>query len=311
VSSSFLASSRITATESDPDDSWHVRPAPGVESPDHCNRGVELFDTERLEFVKVRCKRRQCSSCGPRHWVPKVTAQMRSGLGGPASNFVVLLLTAPGDAELGTAAAMAEWNGSASRRWHRFMTILSRELRQGRIAGARQRGRLEFWRVSELQRRGAIHLHVVLRGVNFLPVEAVRRIAVAVGFGPFVGVKSPDASKGGTKGLRSYFSKYLLKAAATWAEPGQRIYSKSRGWALFAPEWQSSVTSGRFMFIPWGSWCKAIAAVDRTASYLAELERERRAAAAELAAERERVSPRQLGLGLGTFGVLRGGAPAV
>jgi len=151
-----------------------------------------------------------------------VLAGLHSGLG-KGEDYLAILLTAPGDADADT------WNAGASASWHRFTTYFRR-------AWGGTYGSIEFWRVAELQQRGLVHFHVVVRGVRFVPITnrtgtGLRDIAVAAGFGPFVGVRRPRDYPGGVKSLGFYFGKYLLKAY-TGAIGITKLVTFSHGWRV-------------------------------------------------------------------------------
>lgn len=154
-----------------------------------------------VQRLRLPCRRRVCTFCGPHHWRPKVLAGLHAGLGDDEHQYLAVLLTAPGDA--GVA-----WNDTASERWHHFVTILRR-----RFPAAD----LQYWRVAELQTRGAVHFHFILRGLRYLPIKdsdrgpGLRTLARRAGFGSFVGVKRPRDYPGSVRSAGYYFGKYLLK----------------------------------------------------------------------------------------------------
>jgi len=148
-------------------------------------------------------------------WKRYVQAGMMAGLDGvPQSEILLVTLTAPGD------AVAWEWNGRIPACWNAFMTYLRRAFPGARIS---------FWKVGELQRRGAVHYHVVLRGLRWLPVEVLRHVAVQVGFGPWVWVRRPRRSLGGVKGLLGYYGKYMVKGTRVWWSR-QHVVTHSRDW---------------------------------------------------------------------------------
>lgn len=177
-------------------------------------------------IVKVDCKRRRCRYCGPKHWKPYVQARICSGWGARGRKNVnqvdydddrFLLLTAPGDAG-------EDWNAQAPKAWAKFWKAWKETFPRAR------RSRMKYTKVAERQLRGAIHYHVIVRGVGHVNIEQLRECATAAGFGSWVGVRRIEARKGGLKGAISYMSKYLLKAADEWDEK-QHVMTHSQDWS--------------------------------------------------------------------------------
>lgn len=111
---------------------------------------------------------------------------------------------------------LARWNAEATRRWSRFLQELSRFVGADRVtyddAGRRHRRQgLVYFRASEVQRRGALHFHVLMRRRDGAPlaitVRDLRRLAVKHGFGHAVDVQAVQP------GHASYVAKYVAKAA--------------------------------------------------------------------------------------------------
>ena len=181
-----------------------------------CPSPVVIFVDDPARKVKIGCGRRRCPACGPKRWKPRALAGLHSGLKGPEVEYLALLLTAPGDADPDA------FNAEAASHWNHFVTLLRRE-----YPGAT----LDFWKVGELQQRGHVHFHIVLRGLRFLPAATLRRLALAAGFGSFVGVKRPRDYPGGARSLGFYFGKYLLKDYARLGRYA-RIVTYSYRWRL-------------------------------------------------------------------------------
>lgn len=98
---------------------------------------------------------------------------------------------------------LGEWNGRCSARWNRFVEDLRRE------TGVK----LQYFRAAELQKRGALHFHVLIRlprsrGV-VIDEAQVRRLAMHHGFGHSVDVKAVSNEK-----AASYLAKYVSKSCA-------------------------------------------------------------------------------------------------
>lgn len=207
-----------------------------------CPDKVRLYSTDGHRRLLIPCKRRLCSHCGPHHWRPPVLAGLHAGLRQDQTEYLAVLLTAPGDIDAET------FNADASRRWHHFVTLLRR-----RYPGAD----LQFWRVAELQERGHVHFHFVLRGLRFLALSdstdpvtgrhlpGLRSMALQAGFGRFVGVRRPRDYPGGVRSLGYYFGKYLLKRYQTDVGVTKLVTFSHRWrvhWATRSPE------GGRWMY---------------------------------------------------------------
>ena len=105
---------------------------------------------------------------------------------------------------------LAEWNASAGKRFNRLVMALRREL-----------GDLAYFKAAEVQRRGALHFHLLIRirAGQRLPVGVLRSIAIRYGFGHSVDVQAIQA------GHAAYVAKYASKAA------GERDDVPWNGWA--------------------------------------------------------------------------------
>jgi hypothetical protein len=173
--------------------------------------------TARGTSLTLPCKGRRCEECGPRYWKPRVKAVLASGLRGRADGALFVTLTAPGIAGgLVDAASIEAWNDIGSKCWNHFFTILRRAFPAATI---------EYFRVGELQKRGAIHYHVLATGAGFIPHDVLQRLAVRAGFGPVCDVGRLRSAAGGV----SYASKYVLKDVEGWPA-GRRVWSCSAGW---------------------------------------------------------------------------------
>lgn len=206
-------------------------------------------------YLATYCASRSSADCVPCSWRYRrlLARKIDTGMT-QAGHFYLLTLTAPGDRlhHLPSGAVcpctpeggtdLGTWNPSAGRLWNRFRT----ELR-------RQTPELEFSRHVELQKRGAIHLHVIVRSPVPLDRFAIRRLAMRCGFGHSSDL-SPIAS---LRAARAYVTKavtgYVTKAvsdrqAVPWdhdvvdLETGEiraerskatyRITSSSRSWGM-------------------------------------------------------------------------------
>jgi hypothetical protein len=98
---------------------------------------------------------------------------------------------------------LAEWNGHAARNWNKLVT----DLRRGEI------GPLSYFRAVEIQKRGAIHFHVLVRVSRpvTLSMRSLRRLAVHHGFGHSVDL-APLGGSRARAGAAGYVSKYVSKS---------------------------------------------------------------------------------------------------
>lgn len=106
----------------------------------------------------MRCKKRTCSSCGVL-WAGDSRVKLLANVSAYGGDVVLVTVTAPGSDQLPTPQAMVAWNLSAPGRWRR----LHQAARQAAIRRGHQVTVVS--RTWEYQRRGALHVHVVV-GVN-------------------------------------------------------------------------------------------------------------------------------------------------
>jgi hypothetical protein len=137
---------------------------------------------------------------------------------------------------------LGAWNARAAARWNRLRTAL-----------ARMYPGLDFLRAAEVQKRGALHFHVLL--VTDRPVDpvAVQRVALEAGFGCVLDLAPITDAKRASY----YVSKYVTKSCddrgnVPWSAvvcdedtgemrlmetlPTFRSWSSSRGWGLTMKE---------------------------------------------------------------------------
>jgi hypothetical protein len=93
--------------------------------------------------------------------------------------------------------ALADWNPSAGACWNRLLTALRERLPD-----------LDFYRVSEVQDRGALHHHVILATPGSLDVLEVQALALAAGYGCQTDLVPVDVTAD-VRQLGSYVSKQL------------------------------------------------------------------------------------------------------
>lgn len=166
----------------------------------------------------VRCGTARASACGPCGETHRGRVQVvaRSGLV-VGRDGLFITLTAPGDRPHRMpdgrrcpctppgGVNLGLWNAELGRRWNRLVTELRRQL-----------GGLEYVRVVEVQRRGALHVHALLRSSDGRPLALsgarLRRAAMLLGFGHSVDVQAVASSHA------AYVAKYCAKAADSRAE---------------------------------------------------------------------------------------------
>lgn len=216
-------------------------------------------------FLVWACRAHRASKCLPcseryrRRLIRVAESRPRAGLALPdAGHGAFLTLTAPGTrphrrwtpGRRGGGApcvchaavlvdGLGAWNASASACWNRLRTALSRS------------GRLEYFRAVEVQKRGALHLHVIVWSAEPLDVGVVQAAALAAGFGCVVDLSPLDPAR-----HPGYVAKYATKGSdarqvVPWRrivqvldedtgeleelinpDPSFRTWSASRGWGL-------------------------------------------------------------------------------
>lgn len=95
---------------------------------------------------------------------------------------------------------------------------------------------LEYAGAVELTQRGAVHFHVILRGVPFMPQPVWSRLAARVGFGYVLDIRQVASVDGMTGYLSKDLGGYLSKdlgARRVWPSHFRRVRF-SQAWA---PEW--------------------------------------------------------------------------
>lgn len=144
---------------------------------------------------------------------------------------------------------MAEWNASLGKRWTRFVQALDRYLGSavftyGEDGRQHERSGLRYFKAAEVQKRGALHLHVLLRRVDgralAIRKKKLRRLALRHGFGHAVDVQAVQP------GHAAYVAKYVAKSAddrhstvvpwrgSKYLRPGNPRYKVDRrsGWVV-------------------------------------------------------------------------------
>lgn len=216
-----------------------------------CERPKLLVDLLSDETMVVSCGSSSRSVCGPcavkyRRRVGRIF--MSGHTDTPTERLYGLTLTAPGAEQhcrrhrkctgdilaecdmcpctVAGGVSLPAWNAVSGRRFNHFMTRLRQEY-----------GDVQYSRGAEVQDRGALHFHLMIRCTALLAVADVRRIAIECGFGHSVDLDclKPIAGTGdveacGRKGKRQeryanvpaetrvfwaafYCSKYVSKSA--------------------------------------------------------------------------------------------------
>lgn len=141
------------------------------------------------------------------------------------------------------ADALARWHATLPRRWSDFVTDLRRLLGRGFPVD------VQFMKVYELQSRGALHIHALVRLVGVCSQRrykaAVRLLARRHGFGAQFDLSAIEAASatevarvGGyaakyvTKGCDAIGSIRMLDASGAVCRRSVRVWSASRSWGL-------------------------------------------------------------------------------
>lgn len=236
------------------DGPWQGRPGPGCEAP------LTLVCAGCGEARRIACGTSREEKCGPcaRVYRARVARVAGSGLRvGRRGLFVTL--TAPGSAQHRDhrgrvcrctpegGVDLARWNATLGKRWNDFVKELSRfagaDLVTYDDAGRRRRVHgLSYFAAKEVQRRGALHLHILVRRRDGAPlalrVADVRAIAVRHGFGHAVDVQAVQ------EGHASYVAKYVSKSASArsfvpWK--AEQYRSPGRGRRVIRTPWRDEL----------------------------------------------------------------------
>jgi hypothetical protein len=105
--------------------------------------------------LKARCRSRRCPSCGIL-WAGDARRKLLANVEHYGGDVALVTATAPGSDRLPDRRAMVEWNLDAPGRWRRLHTA-------ARSAAVRRGFRVTIVaRTWEYQKRGALHVHVVV-----------------------------------------------------------------------------------------------------------------------------------------------------
>jgi|GEM_PF-5221281 len=149
---------------------------------------------------------------------------------------------------------LSDWNASLTKRMNRFLSAIKRGEASPKVRGRRAALAVEYFQAREVQRRGALHVHVVLVPVADkslqLDRKLLKQLAMIHGFGHEVDLQRVGTSEHGGSKARSpvvvagYLSKYVTKAAdlrgdVPWPCPPYgrrqaafRTWIRSQGWGV-------------------------------------------------------------------------------
>lgn len=209
------------------------------------------------------CRNHRESKCVPCAGAYLRAVQRVALSGSRASGYQYLLtLTAPGSGGcqpwcecLANVRDLGDWNPTAGQCWNRFRTAL-------RV----MHPTVEFFRAAEVQKRGAIHHHVLVWSQTPLDLPTSRRLAIRAGYGHSVDLAPLEP--GSTK-QAYYVAKYVTKAGGddrdnvpwradvTNEETGEierlhtfatyRAWSASRGWGVTMKQLREDRCRGRLL----------------------------------------------------------------
>lgn len=198
---------------------WRFAGRAERESHERCERPEWLVCVGCDARVLKRCGRSSRAVCGPcsETYRRRVARVAHSGFEVVGRQVVhVLTLTAPGErahrlpsGELCRCTPvggvdLATWNGALGRRWSRFVDALRYHF-----------GDVQFFAAKEVQRRGALHLHVpiVFERHQAVRVDSIRQLAIDHGFGHEVALDRVEPGSRQAQRAGWYVAKYVTKAA--------------------------------------------------------------------------------------------------
>lgn len=253
---SALISQRTTfeeleATPLDPECDHELRFAGRGVPIGSCERPTMLVCSLCRGALSTRCNASARSVCGPcgvtyRRRVGRIFAS--GWTDSPLDRLYFLTLTAPSEVGGHTMPSgdicpctpleginLAEWHSTVGQRWSWFVTALRRVV-----------GDVQYCKATEVQQRGAVHFHALVRTDGQMSERLVRELAISHGFGHAVDVQLLSGSKGAQR-LAWYCAKYASKAADDRHDvdtldrrtgeivrgmPRLRVWTASRGWGL-------------------------------------------------------------------------------
>lgn len=251
----------------------YVGPAPVPREGSACSAPLFLGCSGCGEVVTVDCKAthdRKCETCAE-HYRNRVRLVAKVS----AAGVLLLTLTAPGrrlhyhggapcPCTPAGGVDLARWNASAGSKWNRFWN--NGVLRDEGLSWLHA----AYFRATEVQGRGALHFHVLLRvpGRTVIPPDAadrLRALAIAHGFGHEVDVQDVDPVR-----AMHYVAKYVSKAAGERVDvPWLRLRPVPAARAKDAPPagavWQDDPAWSRK-----GFWVRLTATPDEHLDVVAE-----------------------------------------
>ncbi len=187
-------------------------------SPPTCVR-VRLANTSTGELIGVWCKSWYCDICAPRRLRQ---ARRHIGLGleedaGAERPKFLTLTSRPGEMPHVSTSLLTD-------RFANLRRHLQRSFRGVTI---------DYAGVPERTQAGALHHHVILRGVPYMPQAVWSRLAERFGFGRIVWITAVVGERGMTKYLTKSLGGYMTKDLSRhrWP-PGFHRLRFSQGWAL-------------------------------------------------------------------------------
>lgn len=180
---------------------------------------IEVVSTETGEVIGLPCGSWRCDQCGVSN---RRAFAKRLRLG----------LAVQGDRELPKFLTLTSRPGESPHESRAALASRFREVRR-RLERSFPGAEVEYGGMVELTQRGAVHLHVVLRGVPFMPQRTWSTLVARCGFGPVVWIEKVHS--GGVGAYVAKLGRYMTKAAgAGWWPPHFRRVRFSRDWA---PGW--------------------------------------------------------------------------
>jgi hypothetical protein len=182
-----------------------------------CERPLQVVCTrDGCQHSELRlCGNHKAGSCGPcsGRYGRRVRRLAARGMALRTKDFLSLVtLTAPGASAhlMGKTGRrctctpvggvdLAQWNPTASKRWNALLVDVERTF------GSRP----QYFRAVEVQKRCAIHFHILWRSEFPLTAQALRPLAMRAGFGHEVDVQVLDPR---SRAAAAYVSKYVTKS---------------------------------------------------------------------------------------------------
>jgi hypothetical protein len=153
-------------------------------------------------------KTSKCRPCAARYG-GRVKSLAAQGFSRPGGYFYLLTLTAPSDLHYYRSGKLCEcavegfdlsrWNPQAAKCWNRLLVSIERHYGH----------RPSYFRAAEVQKRGALHHHVIIRSEVALDAKSIKPLAVVAGYGHSVDLQRLDPK---SRQVADYVAKYITKA---------------------------------------------------------------------------------------------------